>query len=183
MVTRLDTVTPDEWRAMVAKRGNGRTGATADAMLSLLQRGAGHFVFEADHLTHQLQTATRAARDGADDETVLVALFHDVAETFAPLTHAAVAAEMLRPYVRDELYHVLRTHQDFQGRYYNEYVGLPPDAYLAHADQSWFDLAVTFSDVWDQASFDPNYPTEPLEYFEPMVRALLSEPRARRLAR
>jgi predicted HD phosphohydrolase len=181
MVTRLDAVTPDEWRAMVAAGGGARSG-TADAMLTVLRRGDGHFVFEADHLTHQLQTATRATRAGADDELVLVALFHDVAETFAPLTHAAVAAEMLRPYVRDELYHVLRTHQDFQGRYYNEYLGMSPDAYLAHADEPWFDLALTFSDEWDQASFDPRYPTEPLEFFEGMVRKLLAEPRAKRLA-
>jgi predicted HD phosphohydrolase len=168
---------------MTSKGGNSRTSTTADAMLALLGRGAGHFVFEADHLTHQLQTATRAASDGADDETILVALFHDVAETFAPLTHAAVAAEMLRPYVREELYHVLRTHQDFQGRYYNEYLGLDRDAYLAHAEEPWFDLAMTFSDAWDQASFDPDYPTRPLEDFEPLVRALLDAPRAQRLAR
>jgi predicted HD phosphohydrolase len=177
MVTRLDTVTASEWRAMAAQ-GGGARGRTADAMLALLKQGSGHFVFEADHLTHQLQTATRAARAGADDELVLTALFHDVAETFAPLTHAAVAAEMLRPYVRGELYHVLRTHQDFQGRYYNEYLGLRADAYLAHADEPWFGLALTFSDEWDQASFDPAFPTEPLEHFEPMVRRLLAAPKS-----
>jgi predicted HD phosphohydrolase len=181
MVTRLDTVTADEWRAMVAQGGGARSG-TADAMLTLLEQGAGHFVFEADHLTHQLQTATRAERAGADDELVLTALFHDVAETFAPLTHAAVGAEMLRPYVREEVYHVLRTHQDFQGRYYNEYLGLRADAYLAHADEPWFDLAITFSDEWDQVSFDPAFPAEPLEHFEPMVRRLLAAPRSERLA-
>lgn len=181
MVSRLDTVTAEQWRAMIAAGGEvPRT--PADSMLALLRQGDGHFVFEADHLTHQLQTATRAERAGADDEIVLVALFHDVAETFAPMNHAAVAAEMLRPYVRDELYHVLRTHQDFQGRYYNEHLGLRADAYLDHVDQPWFELAMTFSDEWDQASFDPRYPTESLEHFEPLVRRLLAAPRSRRLA-
>ena len=177
MVTRLDTVTPAQWRDMVRLSGGTRP-SVAHPMLNLLRMGAGHFVFEADHLTHQLQTATRAVRAGADDQLVLAALFHDVAEVFAPRNHAGVAAEMLRPYVREEIYHVLRTHQDFQGRYYNEYLGLRADAYLDHAAEPWYGLALTFSDEWDQASFDPAYPTEALEFFEPMVRRAFAPPAA-----
>jgi predicted HD phosphohydrolase len=175
MVTRLDTVTPDEWRAMVASSG-GRSHSIAEPMLGLLQATASHYVFAADHLTHQLQTATRAFRAGADDEVVLAALFHDVAEVFAGANHACVAATMLRPYVRDEVYHVMRTHSDFQGRYYNQYIGLPADAHLRHKAEPWYDLAVTFSDEWDQASFDPAYDTEPLSFFEPTVRRLFAQP-------
>ena len=176
MVTRLDTVTSEEWRAMIAASAGG-SRSVAEPMLELLRATATHFVFEADHLTHQLQTATRAFRSGADDEVVLAALFHDVAEVFAGSNHAVVAASMLRPYVRDDLYHVMRTHSDFQGRYYNEYIGLPADAYRRHENEQWYELALTFSDEWDQASFDPAYDTEPLSFFEPMVLRLFETPR------
>jgi predicted HD phosphohydrolase len=155
---------------------NKRPNGIAEPMLELLRSTASHFVFDADHMTHQLQTATRAFRAGADDEVVLAALFHDVAEVFAGANHAGVAAAMLRPYVRDEIYHVMRTHSDFQGRYYYEYFGLPADGYLRHEAESWYDLAVTFSDEWDQSSFDPAYDTEPLSFFEPMVRRLFALP-------
>ncbi|HEY3716454.1 MAG TPA: HD domain-containing protein [Jatrophihabitantaceae bacterium] len=172
-MTRLDSVMPDEWR-VIARLSQARPSSTAEPMLDLLRTTESHVVFEADHLTHQLQTATRAYRSDADDEVVLAALFHDVAEVFAGAGHARVAAELLRPYVRDEVYHVVRTHSDFQGRYYNQYFGLAGDAYQGHSTEPWYDLALTFSDEWDQASFDPAYDTEPLGFFEPMVRRLLA---------
>jgi predicted HD phosphohydrolase len=173
MVSRLDTVTVDEWRSIAAGHSN-RPRSVAGPMLDMLRSTRNHAVFDVDHMTHQLQTATRAYRDGADDEVVLAALFHDVAEVVAGAGHGAVAAGLLRPYVRNDVYQVLRTHSDFQGRYYNEYFGLAADAYRAHADESWFALAVTFSDDWDQASFDPSYKTEELSFFEPMVQRMFA---------
>ncbi len=35
-------------------------------------------------------------------------------------------------------------------------------------------LAERFADEWDQTSFDPDYPTKPLEHFEPMVREVFA---------
>ena len=32
----------------------------------------------------------------------------------------------------------------------------------------------TFCERWDQSSFDPDYPTKSLEYFEPMVREVFA---------
>ena len=37
-------------------------------------------------------------------------------------------------------------------------------------------LAEQFADQWDQHAFDPDYPTYPLEHFEPMVREVFSRP-------
>ena len=36
--------------------------------------------------------------------------------------------------------------------------------------ESWYPLAMRFTGEWDQRSFDPEYDTLPLAYFEPMVR-------------
>jgi predicted HD phosphohydrolase len=41
-------------------------------------------------LEHGLQTATRALRDGADEETIVCALFHDAADYFTTENHAGV---------------------------------------------------------------------------------------------
>ena len=38
------------------------------------------------------------------------------------------AAEIIRPYVRPEVYDMIRVHQDFQGRHYYAHFGADPDA-------------------------------------------------------
>ena len=48
--------------------------------------------------THSLQSATRADSDGADEETVVCALLHDLGDMIAPDNHSEVIAAILRPY-------------------------------------------------------------------------------------
>jgi predicted HD phosphohydrolase len=79
--------------------------------------------------------------------------------------------------VRDEVVDVIRTHQDFQGRHYYHHFGGDPDAREQYRGEDWFALGERFADEWDQASFDPDYPTESLEHFEPLVRTVFSRPR------
>ena len=38
----------------------------------------------------------------------------------------------------------------------------------------WYQDAVDFCHRWDQAAFDPEYESLPLEFFEPMVRRLFA---------
>jgi predicted HD phosphohydrolase len=38
-----------------------------------------------------------------------------------------------------------------------------------HRDNPYFDDCAEFCERWDQASFDPDYDTKPLEFFAPMV--------------
>jgi predicted HD phosphohydrolase len=38
----------------------------------------------------------------------------------------------------------------------------------------WYDACEAFCSRWDQVSFDPDYPTRPLEVFEPLVRGVFS---------
>jgi predicted HD phosphohydrolase len=67
---------------------------------------------------------------------------------------------------------VVRAHQDFQGRHYYQHFGGDPDAREKYRGASWFDLCAQFADDWDQTSFDPDYPTEELSHFEPLIRSL-----------
>ncbi|HEX7095940.1 MAG TPA: metal-dependent phosphohydrolase, partial [Acidimicrobiales bacterium] len=90
--------------------------------------------------------------------------------------HPAIAAEMIRPWVGDEVYWVVKYHQDFQGRHYYARVGLDPEMRRRHLGHPYYELGEQFADEWDQAAFDPDYDSYPLEHFEPMVREVFSRP-------
>ena len=87
-----------------------------------------HQGFAVSQLDHSLQTATRAERDGASDDMIIASLCHDIGKTFSNMNHPAIAAEMLRPWVSDEAYWVVKYHQDFQGRHYYARIGMDPRA-------------------------------------------------------
>lgn len=131
--------------------------------------------FSVDQLQHALQTATRAERDGADEQVIVASLLHDVGKLISVPNHPKIAAEILRPYVRDEVYCMVAFHQDFQGRYYYEYLGMDPNLRDQHRGQPWYDLAERFADHYDQKAFDPQYDPEPLEHFEPMVVSVFAQ--------
>ena len=91
--------------------------------------------------------------------------------------HGPISAEMIKPYVRDDVYHAIYNHQDFQGRHYYHHFGAPTDLRDRFKDESWFALCEQFTDEWDQAAFDPDYDTLPLEHFEPLVRKVTAQAR------
>lgn len=132
--------------------------------------------YQVDRLVHVLQTATRAERDGVDEDWVVGCLLHDLGDVLAPHTHAEVAAEILRPFVREEVTWVVRHHGLFQKTYY---ANLPDelrnvrDQFEGHPN---YGLALRFCEQWDQNSFDPDYDTLPLEHFEPALRRVFSRP-------
>jgi predicted HD phosphohydrolase len=175
--TRMDESTAEQW-SVIGRETMEAQPLVADRVLALL----GHleemvFGFAVDQLTHCLQTATLAERAGADDELVVAALCHDVGKYVSVMNHPGIAAEMLRPYVRDEVYHAIRVHQDFQGKHYYAHFGGDADAREQYRDAPWFDLAARFADEWDQLAFDPGYDTLPLEHFEPKLRAVFASPK------
>ncbi len=175
--TRMDHSTAEHW-LVIGHETMAAQPLVADHVLGLLQSLDGVVMgFAVDQLTHCLQTATLAERAGADDEMVVAALCHDVGKSVSVANHPAIAAEILRPYVRDDVYHVIRVHQDFQGRHYYGHFGGDPDARAQYRDEPWFDLAARFADEWDQVAFDPDHDTEPLAHFEARVRAVFAAPK------
>jgi predicted HD phosphohydrolase len=130
--------------------------------------------YKVSRLEHSLQAATRAEDDGADIETIVAALVHDLGDELAPENHSQLAAALLRPYVRAEVTWVVEMHGLFQMRYYAHHYGEDKDTYLAYRDHPWFDSCVRFCERYDQAAFDPDYPTRPLAHFEPMLREVFS---------
>jgi predicted HD phosphohydrolase len=174
--TRMDESTAEQWAEIGAAHLQEQP-RVADHVLALL-RALGDEVggFAVDQLVHGLQTATRAERAGMDDEFVVASLCHDIGKAVSVSNHPAIAAEILKPYVRGEIYEVIRTHQDFQGRHYYGFMGKDPDARDQYRGQPWYDLAERFADEFDQTSFDPDYDTLPLEHFEERLRLVFARP-------
>jgi predicted HD phosphohydrolase len=136
---------------------------------------------QVNQLQHSLQTATLADRAGATLDIVVAALVHDLGKTISNENHPAIAAEMVRPWLSDEAYWVIKVHQDFQGIHYFAYMGLDPMMRRRHADHPCYELAERFVDEWDNNAFDPDCDTLPLEHFEPMVQEVFRR-KARRPA-
>jgi predicted HD phosphohydrolase len=132
------------------------------------------FGYPVSRLGHCLQTATRALRDGADEEMTVAALVHDVGDELAPYNHAELAASILRPYVRPEVTWIVAQHGLFQNYYYVHHLGGDRNARERFREHPWYDACAHFCAAWDQCSFDPDYPSEPLATFEPMVRRIFA---------
>lgn len=173
--TAMDHSTAEQW-AVIGAETMANQPRVAETVLQMLRELADITDgFATDQLTHCLQTATRAERDGADDEVIVASLCHDVGKKISVHNHAAIAAELLKPYVRDDVYQMIRTHQDFQGKHYYHHFGADPEAREQYRGEPFFDLTATFADHYDQNSFDPDYDTLPLEHFEDRVRAVFAD--------
>lgn len=134
--------------------------------------------FPVCRLEHSLQTATRAQRDGRDEQYVVMALLHDIGDTLGSYNHPEVAASILKPFVREELHWICQNHGAFQGYYYFHHLGMDRNARDAFTGHEHYDACAEFCEKYDQAAFDPDYDSEPLEFFEPMVRRVMARPLA-----
>jgi len=143
--------------------------------LSLLAGDTGGYAV--DRLTHSLQTATRAERDGRDEEYVVCALIHDIGDTLASLNHSALAAVILEPFVSEENHWIVQHHGIFQGYYFFHHFGLDRNMRDRYRDHPLWKACAQFCSAYDQNSFDPAYDTLPLEHFEPMVKRVFSAPK------
>lgn len=132
--------------------------------------------YPVSRLEHSLQAATRALRDGADDELIVAALIHDVGDDLAPYNHSEIAAGIIKPYVRAEVTWIVEQHGLFQTYYYAHHMGRDRHAREKYRDHPWYQACKDFCANWDQCSFDPGYPSEPLSTFEPRLREIFSRP-------
>ena len=125
--------------------------------------------YQVTRLGHSLQAATRACRDGADDDWVVCALLHDIGDIFAPYNHDEYAASILKPFVREQCTWVVEKHGDFQRLYYAHHTGGNRHARDRYKGHLYYDDCAAFCEAWDQNSFDPAYNSESLDVFRPVV--------------
>jgi predicted HD phosphohydrolase len=149
--------------------------AFPDRVLGWLRTMEDSAGYQISRLEHSLQAATRAHRAGEDEETVVCVLLHDIGDYLAPANHSEVAAAVLRPYVSDKNYWIVKHHGVFQGFYYFHHLGMDPHARERWKDHPHYQATVDFCEKYDQCSFDPDYDSLDLVFFEPMVRRILDE--------
>lgn len=171
---RMEDGTAEDY-ALLVEINKPFRAATADRVLAYLPHlrdsTSGDQV---DRYEHSLQTASRALRDGAEDELVVAALLHDIGDLLAPDNHSEFAASLLQPYVTRSTHWTIKHHGIFQGYYYFHHLGKDRNAREQFRGHSAFEKTVEFCEKWDQTSFDPNYDTLPIAAFEPIVRRIFA---------
>lgn len=132
--------------------------------------------FPVDRLTHCLQTATRAQRDGRSDDYVVMALIHDIGDTLGAYNHPDIAAAIIKPFVSEDLHWIVQNHGIFQGVNFFHHIGLDRDMREQFRSHPHFTATEEFIEKYDCPAFDPDYDTLPLAFFEPMVMKLFERP-------
>ena len=149
-----------------------------DRLLAALDKLKDAFAgYQVSRYEHSLQSASRALRDGRDEEYVVAALLHDIGDDLAPYTHGEMVAAVLKPYVRPEVCWAVKHHGLFQMYYYGRHTGDDPDGRDRYRNHEYFDACAEFCELYDQNCFDPDYESLGMEAFEPMVRRVFAEPR------
>jgi predicted HD phosphohydrolase len=175
--TSMEASTSDDWKILGAEF-LAFSQRLPDRILAHLQLLDGDYGgFQVDRLTHSLQTATRAHRDGRDEEYVVCALLHDIGDTLGSFNHADIAAAILNPFVSEENLWMVEKHAIFQGYFFFHHLGMDRNMREQFRGHPCFERTEEFCVKYDGPAFDPQGEALPLSFFEPMVRRLCAVPK------
>ncbi|UAW97361.1 HD domain-containing protein [Halopseudomonas nanhaiensis] len=169
--------TPEDWNIISGHFKAFSKGLPERIMTHLKLLDGDYGGFPIDRLEHSLQTATRAHRDGRDEEYVVCALLHDIGDTLGSFNHPDVAAAILKPFVSEENLWMVEKHGVFQGYYFFHHLGMDRHLREQFKDHPLYQYTAEFCAKYDAPAFDPDYKSEPLEFFEPMMRRVFARPR------
>ena len=175
--TRMQDGTREEYEFLDRMEQAYATGLADRILDSLRKLEDGISGYRISRLEHSLQGATRAHRAGESEEMVIAVLLHDIGDELAPYSHSEMAAAMLRPFVSEKIYWIVKHHGVFQMYYYAHHIGGDRNSREIYKDNPWYADAIDFCHNYDQNCFDPDYESEPLEFFEPMLRRVFAQPR------
>ena len=175
--TRMEESTADDWRRIAGEYAPF-VKALPDRLIAHLKLLEGDYGgFPVDRYTHSLQTATRALRDGRDEEYVVCALLHDIGDTLGSFNHFDIAAAILKPFVSDENLWMVQHHGIFQGYYFFHHIGLDRNLREQFRGHAHFARTEEFCALYDNPAFDPKAEALPLSEFEPLVRRVFGNVR------
>ena len=175
--TQMIDGTADDWAIIEREMEEHAKGLPTRLLthLQLLKDDSGGFAV--DRLEHSLQTATRAAEDGRDEEYVACALLHDIGDTLGPMNHDKIAAAIIQPFVSEKNHWIISHHGTFQGYYFFEYSGLDKNLRDKYKSHEYYGDCEEFCRKYDQNSFDPNFTSMPLDEFAPIIERIFTTPR------
>jgi predicted HD phosphohydrolase len=152
--------------------------ALPDRILQHMQLLSGDYGgFPVDRLQHSLQSAELASEAGEDDEFVVCALLHDIGDTLGSYNHADVGAAILQPFVSEANHWMLKHHGIFQGYNFFHHLGMDRNMLDKFKDFEHFEHTKRFVEKYDNPAFDASKPELDIKLFEPMVRAVMAEPK------
>jgi predicted HD phosphohydrolase len=177
----LDDFDADDWQRLDAQRQGFHAANLVTHVLRLLEvsRDDPTFGYRINNYRHCLQSATLAMRDGCDEESVAVAVLHDVGFTAAPRAHGLFAATLMGPYVSERNCWMLCHHEVFVQFHVRGRSDVDRHERERWRGHPYFEWTATFVDKYDQNAIRPDFDAAPLSVFEPMVRRVFArEPRA-----
>ena len=175
--TRMEQSTAEDWQ-LIRNEAMGFSRQLPDRLLAHLKVLEGDYGgFPVDRYTHSLQTATRALRDGRDEEYVVCALLHDIGDTLGSFNHPDIAAAILKPFVSEANHWMVQHHGIFQGHYFFHHLGLDRDMRDNFKSHPHYERTAEFCALYDNPAFDPKAETLPIGEFEPMLRRLMAQPK------
>lgn len=174
---RMQDSTAEDWRIITGEfmPFAARLPERVLAHLALLEGDYGGF--PVDRHTHCRQTATRALRDGRDEEYVVCALLHDIGDTLGSFNHPDIAAAILKPFVGEENLWMIQHHGIFQGYNFFHHIGLDRNLRDGFKGQPHYERTAEFVALYDDPAFDPSAEALPITEFEPMLRRLMAAPK------
>lgn len=174
---RMQDSTREDWQAIGGEfmQFAGSLPQRVVRHLQILQGDYGGF--PVDRYTHSLQTATRALRDGRDEEYVVCALLHDIGDTLGTFNHPDIAAAILQPFVSEANHWMVQHHGIFQGHYFFHHLGMDRDLRERYRQSPHYERTAEFCELYDNPAFDPKGETLPIEAFMPMLQRLMAQPR------
>lgn len=169
--------TREDWQLIGGEFMQFTTGLPARVIKHLQILEGDYGGFPVDRYTHSLQTATRALRDGRDEEYVVCALLHDIGDTLGSFNHPDIAAAILKPFVSEANHWMVQNHGIFQGHYFFHHIGLDRDMRDNFKGHPHYERTAEFCALYDNPAFDPKAETLPISEFEPMLRRVMAQPK------
>ena len=175
--TRMQDSTREDWQLIGGEFMPFASGLPERVIKHLQILEGDYGGFPIDRYTHSLQTATRALRDGRDEEYVVCALLHDIGDTLGSFNHPDIAAAILKPFVREENHWMVQNHGIFQGHYFFHHIGLDRNLRDNFRNHPNYERTAEFCELYDNPAFDPKAETLPIAEFEPMLKRVMAQPR------
>lgn len=174
----LDDFSAADWALLDRQRRPYLAEERARQGLDMLaaQASAPTFGYQINNYQHCLQTATMVWRDGLDEETIVLSLFHDLGFITNNETHGEFAAALLRPYVSEKNRWMVERHMYFQAIHCAAHPAIDPNVRERWRGHPHFEYTAQWVARYDAISIDPAYQSAPLETFAPMVHRVFSNP-------
>jgi predicted HD phosphohydrolase len=174
----MEELRGEDWALLERQRGRYYAEHQAAEVLRMLA-GSAHlpsFGYEINNYGHSLQAATLAKSAGLDEETVVVALLHDIGFVACPATHGEFAAALLGPYISPRNDWMLRHHQIFQDVHVHDHPTIDQNSRETYRGHPFFEWTAEFVARFDQNTMSATCDTMPLDAFVPMVHRIFSRP-------